>query len=85
MCARLQVDPYVAHVSKRVVAMFEYYSQSIDPDAEDFLRFVSEYLAKKNIKEPKAIVFSDLYGHVKEAIREYLREKDMSKTRNVQG
>jgi hypothetical protein len=65
--------------------MFERYSQSIDPDAQDFLDFVSEYLAKKNIKESKAIAYSELYGHVKEAIREYLREKERSKTENVRG
>lgn len=80
-----QIDPYIAQVSKRIVEMFERYSENIDPEGEDFLLFVSKYLANKDAKEPKTIPYSQLYGHIKEAIREYLREKERPKIQKEHG
>jgi len=52
--------------------MFERYAQNINPEDERFHEFISNHLAKKNVKDPKALPYAELYKLIKEGIREYL-------------
>ncbi len=61
--------------SARIVRMFERYAQNIDPEDERFHEFISDYLALKEVKDAKAIPYSELYKLIKEGIREYLRQQ----------
>ena len=80
MCLRLvESDSDLAHVSGRVVRVFQRYAQNINPEDKVFLSFIIDYLAQKNIRDPKAIPYSELYGHVKDGIREYLRQQESHK------
>jgi hypothetical protein len=55
--------------------MFERYVQNINPDDERFREFVSNYLEKKNVKDPRVLPYTELYKLIKEGIREYLRQQ----------
>ncbi|HUO42149.1 MAG TPA: hypothetical protein VMU35_04165 [Methylomirabilota bacterium] len=70
----------VAQIARRIVFMFQFYKQNIDPDDEVFVTFVSNYLERKKVNV-KTISYYELYTHVKNAIREYLQTGD-SKPRN---
>jgi len=65
-------DSYLSHISERVVRMFQRYEQNIKPE-QSFLAFISEYLAERHVKDPKALPYSQLYKLIKDGIREYLR------------
>jgi hypothetical protein len=69
----------VAQVSARVVQMFQRYAQNINPKDEHFLSFIDEYLTSRNIKDPKGMPCAELYNHIKEAIRQYLRQLDSAR------
>lgn len=77
-----EIDPYVKHVSERVVRMFQRYAQDIDPEEKEFLRFISEHLKVNNVKDPKAISYAQLYKYIKEGIREFLRTRESRMKRN---
>jgi hypothetical protein len=62
--------------------MFQRYAANIDPESQRFLTFISNYLAEKNVDNPKAIPYSQLYAHIKEGIREYLRQLESERKRN---
>jgi hypothetical protein len=62
--------------------MFQQYSQSIDPENPHFLAFISRYLAERNVTNPRAIPYFELYRHIKEGIREYLRQLGSERKRN---
>ncbi len=82
MCHELpKIDPYVTQVSKRVVGKFELYAQNIDPEDEDFITFISEYLMRNNVKDPRAIPYLQLYRQIREGIREYLRQRGIQTER----
>jgi hypothetical protein len=67
---------YVAHISARIVGMFQRYAGIIDPENEHFLAFIYGYLANVNVKNPTAMPYSELCKHIKEGIRAYLRQLD---------
>jgi uncharacterized protein (DUF927 family) len=71
-----QTDPYVAHVAARVVRMFQSYTQKIDPENESFLIFITDYLERNHVKDPKAIPYVQLYDQIKKGIREYLQNRE---------
>jgi len=75
MCAQLpDTDAsYIAQASARIVRIFQRYAQNIDPESEHFLTFMTRYLAERNVKNPRAIPYSELYKQIKNGIREYLR------------
>lgn len=62
----------VARTARRIVLMFQFYKQNIDPDDEAFLAFVSDYLERKEV-DVERMSYYDLYVHVRSAIKEYLR------------
>jgi hypothetical protein len=79
MCVQLpaQTDAsYIAQISQRVARMFQRYAASIDPDSEEFLTFISKYLAERNVTDPRAIPYSQLYTHIKQGIRDYVRQHE---------
>jgi hypothetical protein len=59
--------------------MFQRYASSIDPGNEDFLTFISNYLAERNVTDPRAIPYSQLYNHIKQGIRDYLHQHRSTK------
>lgn len=65
-------DSYVSHISGRVVRMFQRYEQNIKLE-QSFLTFIFQYLVERQVKDPKALPYSQLYGLIKDGIREYLR------------
>lgn len=67
-------SPHVANVTRRIVRMFELYSEEIDPEDEEFLHFVSDFLAKNSPKNPETLPYSELYLLIQRAIREFLKE-----------
>jgi len=67
---------YIAQISQRVVHMFQHYAANIDPESEDFLAFISKYLAERNVTDPRAIPYSRLYTHIKQGIRDYVRQHE---------
>lgn len=83
MCLQLaQGEPsYVAQISARVVRMFQRYAWNIDPESEPFLTFINQYLAERNVNDPRAIPYTQLYMHIKDAIQAYLRESEPSHER----
>jgi len=70
---------YVAQISGRIVRMFERYAQNIDPESEPSLTFITQYLAERNVKDPRAIPYHELYRHIKDAIQAYLKQSESSK------
>jgi len=66
------VSTYVASVTKRIVRMFENYSENIDPNDEKFLGFVSDFLVKNGVKNPEDIPYVELYLLIQKAIRNFL-------------
>jgi hypothetical protein len=56
--------------------MFQHYAQNINPKDVEFLTFISGRLELSNIKDPRAVPYSELYKHIKEGIREYLRQRE---------
>lgn len=62
--------------------MFQRYARNIDPESEHFLAFISNYLGEKKVKDPRAIPYSELYRHIKEGIRDYLRQLESSRKPN---
>jgi len=52
--------------------MFQFYKQNIDPNDETFLKFVSEYLKKRNVDIDR-VRYRELYSHVRRSVKEYLR------------
>jgi hypothetical protein len=69
---------YVARVAQRIVRMFQHYQQNIDPEDERFIGFIAQYLRDRNVRDPKAMKYSKLYGFIKEGIRAYLKEPTVS-------
>ncbi len=55
--------------------MFEMYVKNINPDEERFNAFISNYLAERGVKDPKALPYSELYKVIKDGIREYLKQQ----------
>jgi len=55
--------------------MFQHYAQNINPEDVEFLTFISDRLERSNLKDPRAVPYSELYKHIKEGIREYLRQR----------
>jgi hypothetical protein len=53
--------------------MFQRYEQNIKPGDEGFLVFISNHLREKGAGDPKLLTYSQIYGLIKEGIREYLR------------
>lgn len=68
-------DSYLSHISERVVRMFQRYEQNIKLE-QSFLTFISQYLAERQVKDPKALPYSQLYKLIKDGIREYLRLRE---------
>jgi len=64
-------SPRVARTARRIVRMFQFYKQNIDPDDGVFLRFVSEHLEKDNV-DVENISYHELYIHIRNAVREFL-------------
>ena len=50
--------------------MFQRYAQNIDPENEHFLAFISNCLEENGVRNPRAILYSELYKQIKEAIRD---------------
>jgi hypothetical protein len=67
-------SPHVANVTRRIVRMFELYSEKIDPEDENFMHFVSDFLAKNSPQTPETLPYSELYLLIQKAIREFLKE-----------
>jgi hypothetical protein len=67
-------------VAARIVRMFQRYAQSIDPDDKRFTGFITQYLRDRNVKDPEALRYSELYNLIKEGIRAYFdRRESLSK------
>jgi len=62
--------------------MFQRYSHNIDPENPHFLTFISRYLTERNVTNPRAIPYFELYRHIKEGIREYLRQLESERKGN---
>jgi hypothetical protein len=62
--------------------MFQRYAESIDPENEQFLTFISQYLAERNVRDPREVPYSQLYRHIKEGIRSYVRQQESAKKPN---
>jgi len=73
---REESSDYVAVVTARIVRMFQRYAQNIDPEDERFIAYISHYLIEKGVKDPKTLVYSDLYKLIKEGIRQYVRKQE---------
>jgi hypothetical protein len=58
--------------------MFQRYVQNINPEDDRFHAFIGHYLAERDVKDPKAIPYSQLYKLIKEGIREYLRQQQQT-------
>jgi len=69
-------SPRVAKTARRIVRLFQFYKQNIDPDDGAFLRFVSEHL-KKNSVDAENISYHELYTHIRNAIREFLHVQNL--------
>jgi len=54
--------------------MFQLYLQNIDPESADFQIFIEHYLATKDTRNPEKIPYSELYGIVRDGIKEYLHK-----------
>jgi len=52
--------------------MFQLYEERIRPDDPVFLEFVAQYVRKCSASDPEALPYSELYGYVRNAIREFL-------------
>ena len=63
---------YVVNVTRRIVRMFERYSENIDPSDEKFLAFVSNFLAENGVKNAEDIPYAQLYLLIQKAIRNFL-------------
>jgi hypothetical protein len=74
---------YIAQASARIVRMFQRYAWNVDPESEHFLAFITQYLVERNVKNPTAIPYSELYKHIKNGIREYLRLLESSNKAKV--
>ena len=66
------VSSYVANVTRRIVRMFESYSENIDPSDEKFLAFVSNFLVENGVKNAEDIPYAQLYLLIRKAIRNFL-------------
>lgn len=67
-------SPRVANVTKRIVRMFELYSEKIDPEDEEFLHFVSDFVATNGPQNTETLPYSELYLLIQKAIRKFLKE-----------
>ena len=56
--------------------MFQLYAQNIDPESEHFLTFITKYLEMKNVTNPRAVPYPELYKLIKNGIREYLHQQE---------
>ncbi len=65
-------------MTARIVRMFQRYTQNIDPEDERFIGFIAQYLRDRDVKDPKALRYSELYKLIKEGIRTYLSERESS-------
>lgn len=70
---------YIARVTARIVRMFQHYVQNIDPDEPQFINFITQHLRDADVKDPKALRYSELYKLIREGIRAYLGERVSSK------
>ena len=59
--------------------MFQLYEERIQPDDQVFLEFVSQHLKKKGVGGPETLPYCELYGHVRNAIREFLHLQDLGR------
>lgn len=57
------------------------YVRHIDPGEEAFKRFISNYLAMKGVKNPQTLPYSELYRDIQEGIREYLKQKQSTRSK----
>jgi hypothetical protein len=62
--------------------MFQRYTQNIDPENPHFIAFISRYLAERKVTNPRAVPYFELYEHIKEGIREYLRQPESERKQN---
>jgi len=67
-------DNYLSHVSTRIIGMFELYSRTINPQDSDFQTYIRGYVSRKDPRNPESIPYSELYGIIKEGIREYIHK-----------
>ena len=65
-------------MTARIVRMFQRYTQNIDSEDERFIGFIAQYLRDRDVKDPKALRYSELYTLIKEGIRTYLNERESS-------
>jgi len=56
--------------------MFQLYAQNINPESEHFLTFITKYLEMKNVTNPRAVAYPELYKLIKNGIREYLHQQE---------
>jgi len=54
--------------------MFELYSRSINPQDADFQNYITRYVSGKDPRNPESIPYSELYGIIKEGIRDYIHK-----------
>ena len=59
--------------------MFQRYAQNIGLGDERFLAFISNHLREKDVGDPKLLTYSQIYGLIKEGIREYLRLQEQER------
>jgi hypothetical protein len=62
--------------------MFQRYAGNIDPESESFLTFISQYLAERNVTDPRTVPYTELYRHIKEGIRDYMHRQMSARKRN---
>jgi len=62
--------------------MFQLYEQNINPESEHFLTFITQYLEMKNVTNPRAVPYPELYKLIKNGIREYLHQSESSRRPN---
>ncbi len=69
-------NDYLEHIAMRVVRMFKYLSDFIEPNKKDFL----EYL-RKHIKDEK-LSYRELYTKIKDLAIKFVEEKSKGKKRD---
>jgi len=65
-------DAYLVHVAGRIIRMFQYYAENVDPASREFQEYITKYLKEKTSTNAAALPYSQLYKLIKQGVEEYL-------------
>ena len=66
--------------ARRIVRMFQFYQENINPEDEVFLEYVSNYL-KQDANNPDSLPYHELYAKMRSAIREFIKTRGEEQAR----